>query len=217
MTPLLTSAVRIASALADTPTAPLQRLVQARLDPRHGELLAHELQLGRLLLMVDGLDEVMDPSARDSVRTAIHTFAFDYPEAQVIVTSREPGHVPMGDQFHQLRLLPLSDESINRLIDALLTSVLGPAGHGWYVDWVMSVLDDILLDSDDDVIRAFSNALARSITGDEHRTAIGLAACTAMDLEFRIPLVELAEQMLSPLQSAAEPDGYLGTLETLPT
>ena len=44
--------------------------------------------------MFDGLDEVFDPCKREDVITAIHRFTNEYPNVQVIVTSRVIGYKP---------------------------------------------------------------------------------------------------------------------------
>ena len=56
-----------------------------RLDP---EALEHWLRHNRTQVLLDGLDEVFDPQLRQEVTTAIHRFADDYPDAQIVVSSR---------------------------------------------------------------------------------------------------------------------------------
>jgi hypothetical protein len=56
-----------------------------RLDP---EALEYWLRHNRTQVLLDGLDEVFDPQLRQEVTTAIHRFADDYPDAQIVVSSR---------------------------------------------------------------------------------------------------------------------------------
>jgi len=56
-----------------------------RLDP---EALDYWLRHNRTQVLLDGLDEVFDLQLRQEVTTAIHRFADDYPDAQIVVSSR---------------------------------------------------------------------------------------------------------------------------------
>jgi predicted NACHT family NTPase len=56
-----------------------------RLDP---EALDYWLRHNRSQVLFDGLDEVFDPQLRQEVTTAIYRFADDYPDAQIVVSSR---------------------------------------------------------------------------------------------------------------------------------
>ena len=52
------------------------------------EALDYWLRHNRTQVLLDGLDEVFDPQLRQEVTTAIHRFADDYPDAQIVVSSR---------------------------------------------------------------------------------------------------------------------------------
>jgi predicted NACHT family NTPase len=54
--------------------------------------LHEQLLAGKALVMFDGLDEVFDPGKREDVITDIHRFTNEYPNVQVIVTSRVIGY-----------------------------------------------------------------------------------------------------------------------------
>ncbi|AGA90374.1 putative NTPase (NACHT family) [Thioflavicoccus mobilis 8321] len=49
-------------------------------------------QPGRVVLLLDGLDEVFDPVEREQVVNDIHRFSNDYPETRILVTSRVVGY-----------------------------------------------------------------------------------------------------------------------------
>ncbi|MEQ8961217.1 MAG: NACHT domain-containing protein [Coleofasciculus sp. C2-GNP5-27] len=70
--------------------------------------LVEQLKAGNALVMFDGLDEVFDPGKREDVITDIHRFTDDYPDVQVIVTSRVIGYKPQrlqDAQFDHFMLL----------------------------------------------------------------------------------------------------------------
>jgi len=54
--------------------------------------LQEQLKAGKVLMLFDGLDEVFDPGKREDVITDIHRFTNEYPDVQVIVTSRVIGY-----------------------------------------------------------------------------------------------------------------------------
>ena len=56
--------------------------------------LQTQLKAGNALMMLDGLDEVFDAGKREDVITDIHRFTKEYPNIQVIVTSRVIGYKP---------------------------------------------------------------------------------------------------------------------------
>lgn len=70
---------------------------------------------GQLLLLVDGLDEVVDEHERARVRDLLVAFANRYNRAPVLATSRIVGydHAPLPpEQFARLQLQPFGDEEI---------------------------------------------------------------------------------------------------------
>ncbi len=73
-----------------------------------------EAATGRVLLLLDGLDEVADTELRGRLIEKIREFVQDYREARVIVTSRPVGfdEPNLGEQFDVLELQPLSTDSI---------------------------------------------------------------------------------------------------------
>src|SRR5262249_47932192 len=70
---------------------------------------------GRLLLIFDGLDELLDTSYRQEITLNVETFCQLYPSVPVLVTSREVGYdqAPLDEKFFDLfRLAPFNDEQI---------------------------------------------------------------------------------------------------------
>jgi broad-specificity NMP kinase len=73
------------------------------------------LRQGKLLVMLDGLDEVVDRTKRGNVLTQIHSFTQRYPQVPVVVTSRVIGYnaQPLRDAgFQHFMLQDLDREQI---------------------------------------------------------------------------------------------------------
>ncbi len=82
--------------------------------------LHEQLKAGNALVMFDGLDEVFDPRKREDVITAIHRFTNEYPNVQVIVTSRVIGYKPQQLRdagFQHFMLQDLEPKQIKNFID----------------------------------------------------------------------------------------------------
>jgi energy-coupling factor transporter ATP-binding protein EcfA2 len=82
--------------------------------------LQEQLKAGNALVMFDGLDEVFDPGRREDVITDIHRFTNDYPNVQVIVTSRVIGYKAQrlrDAEFKHFMLQDLEPEQIQDFIN----------------------------------------------------------------------------------------------------
>ncbi len=82
--------------------------------------LDKQLKAGSALVMFDGLDEVFDSGKREDVITDIHRFTNDYPDVQVIVTSRIIGYKPqrlLNAEFRHFILQDLDSEQIQDFIN----------------------------------------------------------------------------------------------------
>lgn len=67
------------------------------------EAISARLSTGGVLLLLDGVDEVQDPRARDALVQTIDEFIADHSDARVIVTSRPYGYVRLrGDIPHYM-------------------------------------------------------------------------------------------------------------------
>ncbi len=80
----------------------------------------HEyLKAGKAVVMFDALDEVFDLGKREDVISQIHNFTQDYPNVQVIVTSRVIGYKPQqlrDAEFCHFMLQDLESEQIDDFI-----------------------------------------------------------------------------------------------------
>ncbi|MBP5974335.1 HEAT repeat domain-containing protein [Brasilonema sp. CT11] len=82
--------------------------------------LQEQLKAGNALVMFDGLDEVFDPGKREDVITDIHRFTNEYPNVQVIVTSRVIGYKAQrlrDAEFKHFMLQDLEPEQIRDFIN----------------------------------------------------------------------------------------------------
>lgn len=96
--------------LGKTPLQPAQaRILEA--------VLLRELAEGRVLLLIDGLDEIADQPTRVRFSQEIEQTAARYPAARILVTSRIVGYrdMPyrMGADFEHTVIAPLSPEEKN--------------------------------------------------------------------------------------------------------
>ncbi len=74
---------------------------------------------GQALMLVDGLDEVVEPGQRETVRQALAAFAEAWPKVPVIATSRVVGYdrAPLpGHTFRHLRLSPFNDAQLEAFV-----------------------------------------------------------------------------------------------------
>lgn len=93
------------------------------------DMVTRELRQGRLLLLVDGLDEIADPRDRARFVSQLRTFVGIYPTCQLIVTSRDAGFrsvaASVGAVCHPVRVADFSDEAIRSLVFAWHSEVAG--------------------------------------------------------------------------------------------
>ncbi|OUL18043.1 hypothetical protein BV375_34260 [Nostoc sp. 106C] len=71
--------------------------------------LHEQLKAGNALVMFDGLDEIFELAKREEVITSIHRFTNEYPDVQVIVTSRIIGYKQQQLRDAEFRHLMLQD------------------------------------------------------------------------------------------------------------
>lgn len=74
-------------------------------------------QPDRVVLLLDGLDEIFDPVQRDKVINDIHRFSNQFPETRIIVTSRVVGYKPQRLRDADFRHLMLQDLSLQQIDD----------------------------------------------------------------------------------------------------
>jgi hypothetical protein len=124
--------------------------------PRHAGMNADEcaifqetthsaLRAGQVLLLVDGLDEISDEGARQTFANHLRTFIAVFPQAALVVTSREAGFRlvagVVAGACDQAKLAPLDEGDVLNLCER------------WHVEVV----------GDNDKVRAEANELGRTI------------------------------------------------------
>ncbi|MFF5250133.1 NACHT domain-containing protein [Streptosporangium sp. NPDC000095] len=82
-------------------------------------LIRVTLRRGNLLLLVDGLDEIPDPSKRQTFVAQLRTFLATYPQARLVLTSRETGYRYVATSVMSVcrpfKVAPLSKYAIEKL------------------------------------------------------------------------------------------------------
>jgi hypothetical protein len=114
--------------LRDRTAYPILRLLEdvpSQLNMPEAEVIGfqrvlHEsLQNGRLLLLVDGLDEIWEEGPRKTFANNLRAFTSIYPHVQLVVTSREAGFrvvaSVIADVCQRATLAPLDEADIYRL------------------------------------------------------------------------------------------------------
>jgi predicted NACHT family NTPase len=85
------------------------------------QTLKHLLeQPNRVVLLLDGLDEVFDPAEREQVVNDIHRFSNEYKHVRMVVTSRVVGYQPhrlRNAEFRHFMLQDLDDDQIGAFLD----------------------------------------------------------------------------------------------------
>lgn len=108
--------------------------------PRHAGMDANEcaafsesihaaLRTGRALLLVDGLDEISDEGARQAFAKHLRTFLAMFPQAALVVTSREAGFRlvagVVASACEQAKLAPLDKDDVLSLCERWHVEVIG--------------------------------------------------------------------------------------------
>jgi len=74
---------------------------------------------GRVVLLLDGLDEIFDPKEREQAINDIHRFSNDYPDTRIVLTSRVVGYKPQrlrGAGFQDFMLQDLDEEQVEQFL-----------------------------------------------------------------------------------------------------
>ena len=81
--------------------------------------LDYSLLTGRLLILFDGLDELLDTSYRQEITNDIESFCTLYPSVPILVTSREVGYeqAPLRDDIFDIyRLAPFNEDQVRAYV-----------------------------------------------------------------------------------------------------
>jgi hypothetical protein len=83
-----------------------------------GELFKHFADSGRLVLLLDGFDEIPLDSQKDTIRTLEH-FAKKFPNLQIVISSRPNSDILNSDCFDVIDISPINREDRNTLLEKL--------------------------------------------------------------------------------------------------
>ncbi|MBN1814369.1 MAG: HEAT repeat domain-containing protein [Anaerolineae bacterium] len=121
--PILVRLVDYAQARTANPTLSLRDYVRDAHDPDRAPLFRHALENGEALVMLDGLDEVIDPQQRAEIADQVEALVADYPggptgENHYLVASRIVGYEAgwLTGDFSHFTLGPLPQASIESFV-----------------------------------------------------------------------------------------------------
>lgn len=108
-----------------------ERAEMPELGPAFRDCVTRELRAGRVLLLVDGLDEIASPVERSAFVAQLRTFLGTYPSASLVVTSREFGFRTVAGAVASLcamyRVAELSSSDVKTITLAWHREVVGPS------------------------------------------------------------------------------------------
>ena len=100
------------------------------------EQLIRYLELGKMQILLDGLDE-MDPLAVEDFQVELNDLADLYPNNQIIIATRDCDAMKSLNTFYRLYLLPFDFRQTNELLDNYLN---GP-GHDLIKNRILNFMD----------------------------------------------------------------------------
>ncbi|OUC99345.1 hypothetical protein CA984_03460 [Streptosporangium minutum] len=117
-----------------------------QLDNSFRRLVNETMRAGKALLLIDGIDEIADETARRRFTTQLRTFLAIYPSVRLVLTSREAGFRVVATDINYCcvvyRLSELTDANIYKLTHAWYAHV-DPTPRGKdYIDQVVNRITD---------------------------------------------------------------------------
>ena len=112
--PIVARAADYATRTNNGASASIREYLTTQGSDRFGPLFAWAISSGRAFVVLDGLDEVPDPSSRVHITRRIEQFASEFPDVRIMVLSRLVGYESnrLGAEFDHLVLSELEDDSI---------------------------------------------------------------------------------------------------------
>jgi hypothetical protein len=129
--PIFVRIVQFSQAQADNRALTLDTYIRETCAPRWAPLFQHTLDAGEALVLLDGLDEVVDAHQRKSIAEAIQTLVADYPGNAFLVTSRIVGYqaARLSGDFSHHTIQPLPLERIAEFVGKWYTAIEREAGE----------------------------------------------------------------------------------------
>jgi HEAT repeat protein len=129
--PILVRIAPFSQAQAEDHTLTLDTYVRRVCEPKWAPLFQHVLDTGGALVLLDGLDEVVDAHQRKGIAEAIQTLAADYPGNAFLVTSRVVGYqaARLSGDFAHHTIQPLPLARIAEFVEKWYTAIEREAGE----------------------------------------------------------------------------------------
>ena len=117
--PILVQLRRFADRLTEAPLGAaalltyLEAILTEQRIPHLHEYLDLQLHAGHVVVLLDGIDEIVDPTKRRWVIQAIDLFRARYPTSRIVVTSRPYAYVPpfqLSDHFQVVAVQPIDPD-----------------------------------------------------------------------------------------------------------
>jgi hypothetical protein len=123
LTPIVVSLAAFADARSRAQQAQpltLRQYIDAELERRGGAALRvaieQEVQAGRVLLLLDGVDEVPDINQRSAIVVEVENFLRDHCAVRCLVTSRPYGYIRLAGDVAHFELLNFSEKQVGEFI-----------------------------------------------------------------------------------------------------
>lgn len=81
------------------------------------EFIEKDLKKGKCMVLLDGFDELVISKNQELITECIHNFVKEYPENQVIVTSRVSGYNDELKNFNKFELMEFDEDQIKKFIN----------------------------------------------------------------------------------------------------
>jgi len=143
--PIFVRIVQFSQAQADNRTLKLDTYIREVCEPRWCPLFQQALDAGEALVLLDGLDEVVDAHQRKSIAEAIQILVADYPGNAFLVTSRIVGYqaARLSGDFSQHTIQPLPLERIAEFVGKWYTAIEREAGaEELSEEYILSVVEE---------------------------------------------------------------------------
>jgi hypothetical protein len=119
-TPMLVPLAAYADARIQQPGLAVRPFLEQVMRGRGGDVLAaavgQELDEGRALVLLDGVDEVPDYTARSRIVQAVDRFLADHPTCRCVVTSRPHGYLRLAGEIPHFQLPNFTSEQVETFV-----------------------------------------------------------------------------------------------------
>ncbi|MCP4544322.1 MAG: NACHT domain-containing protein [Chloroflexi bacterium] len=128
--PIFVRIVQFSQAQANSRALTLDTYIRETCEPKWAALFQHVLDSGEALVLLDGLDEVVDAHQRKGIAEAIQRLVADYPGNMFVVASRIVGYqaARLSGDFVHYTIQPLPPERITEFVEKWYQAIEREAG-----------------------------------------------------------------------------------------